>query len=808
MTPINGSIENLVEGVMVDILLRLPVTTVVHCKCVCKKWHNLVNSSYFINLHLSRSPVGFMVYHDQHILDGATSGILKWVEIEDGLDHHSLHHEPLLNFDLGGCLAAHVHSNIFIPVGSVNGLICIWKRFAGNMYICNPITREYLTLHRQQSHRDGYVLIIYNFGINSLTREYKVLRFFRGGLPPYPPTLEAEVYTLGTSEWRSLGQVPYRIGGGRGPFLNSYFHWEVYQEDAPGSILTFDLDKETFQLFPSPPSEPGAMQENTGNLGVFNGCLCRLGTYDFHLTIWVMKQYGIKESWHKELVITQAICASQDWELKKTMFVFGGLQDGTILVVVGCKMLAYCPKSNTFEDLSLLDNWFVVMTHRPSFIKLKEIDSERVGLGMFFYDLHRTALGARVIGYRGLGVLGDRGRVMSDSICQKFMPPINPSIENLLEEVMVDILSRLPVKTIIHCKCVCKKWRNLVNSSYFINLHFSRSPEGFMFHHDPLDDDTFGILKWVEIEDGLDHHSLHLEPVVNFDLDGCLAAHVPPLELKPVRSVNGLIFISQHFVSNNYICNPITREYLTLPKVENYKESYGHILLYNFGVNSVTGEYKVLRLFRGDLPPYPPILGIPSLSPFDARIYTLGTSQWRSLGQVPYRIGGFREAFLNSYFHWRVDGQDAPESICTFDLDKETFQLFPSPPTQPGAIQESTGNLGVLKGCLCRLDTYDFQLTMWVMKQYGIKESWHKELVITEAICDSLDWEWKNDMFVFGGLQDGTILVVVGFKMLAYCPKTKTFEDLSLLDNWYVVISHRPSFIKLKDIDSERVHTF
>ncbi|KAJ9536601.1 hypothetical protein OSB04_un000250 [Centaurea solstitialis] len=379
MLPINPSMENLPEEVTVDILSRLPVKTIIHCKCVCKKWRNLVNDSYFINLHLYRSPGGFMVYHDQHILDRDTSSILKWVEIEDGLDRHSLHHEPVIDFDLNGYLAAPIPSTM-IPVGSVNGLICIWQFGfnVDNIYICNPITREYLTLPRQQNHINGYALSIYNFAINSQSREYKVLRFFRVGLPAYPRILGAEVYTLGTSQWRNLGQVPYRIRGFHGPFLNSCFHWEVYNQDAPGSIFTFDLDKETFQLFPSPPTQPGAMQENTGNLGVFKGCLCRLGTYDFQLTIWVMKQYGIKESWHKELVIMQAICAGLDWVLKDTIYVFGGLQDGTILVVVGFKMLAYCLKNNTFEDLSLPDNSFGVMTHRPSFIKLKDIDSERV----------------------------------------------------------------------------------------------------------------------------------------------------------------------------------------------------------------------------------------------------------------------------------------------------------------------------------------------------------------------------------------------------------------------------------------------
>ncbi|KAJ9551940.1 hypothetical protein OSB04_015985 [Centaurea solstitialis] len=635
-----------------------------------------------------RSPAGYMA-------QACNSGILKWVEIEDGLDHHSIQHEPVMNFDMDGCLAAPISSTSMIPGGSVNGLICISQRGAK------------LT--------DG---------------EYKVLRLFQGDLSSHPhisgrPSLldEAEVYTL------------------------------VAPEDAAGSIFTFDLDKETFQLFPSPPTEPGAMPKNRGNLGVLKGCLCKLDIYAFQLKIWVMKQYGIKESWYKELVITQPICDPQDWAMKKIMSVS--------LVVKAWALHSGEPKFKPWG------------THSGGIVEL-EIFSNFLLFGLY-----------------------------SKSICQKIMPPINSAVENLPLDVTVDILSRLPVKTIIHCKCVCKKWHNLVNDSYFINLHFSRSPSGFMAHHVTLDGSISGMLKWVEIGDGLDRHSLRHEPAINFDLNGCLAAQVPSNESIPVGSINGLICIWHPGVDNVYVCNPITREYLTLPRSQNNEDGCG-VIDYKFGVNSLTGEYKVLRIFRVDFPPYPYVSGRPSL--LEAEVYTLGTSQWRSLGQVPYRFGGFRGTFLNSYFHWEIYHEDAPGSIFTFDLDKETFQLFPSPPTEPGAMQKSTGNLGVLKGCLCRLDIYAFDLEIWVMKQYGIKESWHKELVIAHPFCAPQDWEMKKFMYVFEGFQDGTILVVVGGKMLEYLPEINFFEDFSLLNNCFVRMTHRPSFIKLKDIDSERVH--
>ncbi|KAJ9551768.1 hypothetical protein OSB04_015813 [Centaurea solstitialis] len=57
-----------------------------------------------------------------------------------------------------------------------------------------------------------------------------------------------------------------------------------------------------------------------------------------------------------------------------------------------------------------------------------------------------------------------------------FRTLIDPLWKDLPEELMIDILSRLTVKTVIHCKLVCKKWRDLILDSSFVNLHLSKSP--------------------------------------------------------------------------------------------------------------------------------------------------------------------------------------------------------------------------------------------------------------------------------------------------------------------------------------------
>ncbi|RZB41108.1 hypothetical protein D0Y65_055380 [Glycine soja] len=45
----------------------------------------------------------------------------------------------------------------------------------------------------------------------------------------------------------------------------------------------------------------------------------------------------------------------------------------------------------------------------------------------------------------------------------------------LCDELIEEILSRLPVKPLIQFKCVCKGWNSLMSDPYFIKLHLSKS---------------------------------------------------------------------------------------------------------------------------------------------------------------------------------------------------------------------------------------------------------------------------------------------------------------------------------------------
>lgn len=152
---------------------------------------------------------------------------------------------------------------------------------------------------------------------------------------------------------------------------------------------------------------------------------------------------------------------------------------------------------------------------------------------------------------------------------------------------------------------------------------------------------------------------------------------------------------------------------MILPKQVYFRKSYA-IIVYGFGVSSLTGEYKVVRIFQGDIPWDSTSTSRPSL--LEGEIYTLGTGKWRSLGHVPYCLFGFHGPFLNGCAHWLVCDRDSPEAICSFDFEKESFQLVPSPPqsSESGALFQGLG------GCLCKYKSWESEFVIWVMKEYGL----------------------------------------------------------------------------------------
>ncbi|KAK9285175.1 hypothetical protein L1049_024361 [Liquidambar formosana] len=362
------------------------------------------------------------------------------------------------------------------------------------------------------------------------------------------------------------------------------------------------------------------------------------------------------------------------------------------------------------------------------------------------------------------------------------IPPIQ-YILNLPYHLIMDILSRLPMKTLLSCRCVCKTWQNLLSDPQFAQLHVERSPLSLLLK-------TLHPTRQSRI--------LHL-----FDLQGANTrnrdaklkltsrGNLPEVKFRLVNSFNGLLCLCElETLDPVYVCNPILGEYITLAKVgKGLKRVVGS----GFGFSHESNQYKVIRV------------SVEGLRPYEAEIYTLGEGTWRSIGNVPYSMPGISSfnSFLNGALHWVANDGTSPDYMRSFHFGSEQFRAIPAP-AQFGSREEAFVNyihVGVLEGCLYVCDcSHSEHIDLWIMKNYGVKESWTKDLVIANLIFERSPLDFYEPIMI---LRNGGILMLFNEDSLVlYSFKTEQFRFLSIFGvrSEFHAIALVPSFVSLKEV--------
>jgi F-box interacting protein len=164
----------------------------------------------------------------------------------------------------------------------------------------------------------------------------------------------AEIYTLGSGAWRRSKRVPpARHQSLFGIFFNGALHWLVELPNQSVLIRCFDLNDEKFRTIPLPLSTFYEANFIRTHVGVLGDCLCLSSIVAsissvWEIQIWVMKEYGVRESWIKELTIKYPTPWEHWWSLQSTKVVTC-LKNGE--VVFDCEG---CPGIQLFKFICIL----------------------------------------------------------------------------------------------------------------------------------------------------------------------------------------------------------------------------------------------------------------------------------------------------------------------------------------------------------------------------------------------------------------------------------------------------------------------
>lgn len=284
-------------------------------------------------------------------------------------------------------------------------------------------------------------------------------------------------------------------------------------------------------------------------------------------------------------------------------------------------------------------------------------------------------------------------------------------MESLPQEIAVNILSRLPITTLINVKLVCRSWRNLVQDPLVGRMMLSytatKNPCLILHSNNPTRNALYAVDFSADGE--------NIEAVKNIRVPAFPEFHV-------TASCNGLLCLCDSlFSSRIYVYNPFTMDVAELP------ESMRHInqqVVVGFGFSSRDGDYKVVRIVGS----YGPIARSSSVD-----ILSLSNLTWKSLGETPCQIFDRpAQALVNERLHWPtwpINRNSSARLLLSFDLSDEQFREVPKP--ECGSLDQFNHHLLVLGGCLSA-SVYSGAgfFEIWVMKEYGVKESWIKEYAI------------------------------------------------------------------------------
>ncbi|KAK3194708.1 hypothetical protein Dsin_026018 [Dipteronia sinensis] len=310
---------------------------------------------------------------------------------------------------------------------------------------------------------------------------------------------------------------------------------------------------------------------------------------------------------------------------------------------------------------------------------------------------------------------------------QKPLQVQNLAIADLPPELIINILSRLSVKSLCRFRCVSKLWLALINHPRFVKMHLDQTQREklFMYAADYFySKKSFYSVNFESISYDVNKVDAVKMDIAAFISDLDIAAFELDLLVKwytwfLIGSSNGLLCfgLGKYF----WLYNPSTRERKQVPDFqfpENMEVGFG----FGFSYVDSIDDYKFVILHRpGNI----------------VDIYSLRKNSWTSIQHdFCIRYGLFREMGfpLNGAIHWDshyVDNDFKPDTydrvIIAFDLVEENFKTLHLP------IKESGQCFGIFKGYLSWLDKKIDTYELWVMKEYGVIASWTRILTVNSS---------------------------------------------------------------------------
>ncbi|XVF75499.1 hypothetical protein PTKIN_Ptkin13bG0192500 [Pterospermum kingtungense] len=315
-------------------------------------------------------------------------------------------------------------------------------------------------------------------------------------------------------------------------------------------------------------------------------------------------------------------------------------------------------------------------------------------------------------------------------------------------DMLSEILSKLPIKSILRFKCVAKTWCILSKNPNFVSKHLSLSKKNnylLVEYHDRNNQDKYGMRL-------LDYQTL----VPYHDLRHHLPNHLTDMYFS-FSVYDGLFCLLHGNTSGITLWNPATRESRVLPECDHdiipKLQNCQHVV--GFGLDPLSNDYKVIYIRTSDGDREGKYRRLRHHG-----IYRLSTDSWRVLEEEDVEFvkqlhifPNYNNTCVNGVYYWQVCQIGLSEyKVLAFDLSTEVFRLIESPISALGKL------LPLHDGCISIWDTERVERSneIWVLNDDG---NWNKLFKIEPlSEVERIFGFWKNEK-VFVESKSGQLLL-------------------------------------------------
>ncbi|KAL6899592.1 hypothetical protein ACP4OV_006250 [Aristida adscensionis] len=446
------------DEIMTEVLLRLPVKSLIRFRAVCRTWAATISSDEFCTLHMARA-------EDTAHAAAAAGAPPKLLLVAPTAAYNATAMyscSPRPRGSPGAATTALLLTLDDLRGGLVDGvaaqcrgLSLLYDAVAPAYYVFNAATRAATRLPPCED----VIHASAGLGFDDRAKEYKVVRLF---VERHGPGAPCEVYTLGGGHgdrWRpAAGGVPPRLTtsvqfaimtaemNNLPPVLaNGSLHWLTadgsHLDIVPAAaIVTFSIAEETFGCIESLPfvaSSGVHLVELGGCLSIVRDLRRRSSDGSSTLEIWKLQDYtsGI---WLLHTRIDLSQHTARDLLGPSVIRVLGAIGDGR-----SAQKIIVATSDHTVHAYDVMSR------------NVETIFSV-AGTGANYQT---------------------KGAAIRICLFQETLAPVHATHEETSfsspsAKTMKEILHRLPPRSIVQFKLVCNQWRRFIENKSFIHSYF------------------------------------------------------------------------------------------------------------------------------------------------------------------------------------------------------------------------------------------------------------------------------------------------------------------------------------------------